>query len=162
MYESRLPSIRFTLATLFTFTSILLKNSSRRFHRHRFFKSESGCKYKAFSPFPPNLSRGFFKLFFETPVERASRRERSPSTQPERRLHVNSTPACILPLSRFGGCKDKANVYHFPNFSTTFFSNFFNRHWKPDSYNRKSQARTLAGSGKIPGQAPFQDTHERL
>ena len=123
-HESRLPSIRFTLATLFTFTSILLKNSSRRFHRHRFFKSESGCKYKAFSPFPPNLSRGFFKLFFEPPVERASRRERSPSTQPERRLHVNSTPACSLPLSRFGGCKDKVNLYHFPNFYTTFFQTF--------------------------------------
>ncbi|WP_287644491.1 MULTISPECIES: hypothetical protein, partial [Butyricimonas] len=29
-----------------------------------------------------------------------------------------------------------------------FFSNFFNQRWNPDFYNRKSQARTLTGSGK--------------
>ena len=48
---------RFTLATLFIFTSILLKNSSCHFHRPRFFRSESGCKDKAFY-----LS---FQIFFE-------------------------------------------------------------------------------------------------
>ncbi|MBS6689050.1 MAG: hypothetical protein KH300_12565, partial [Sanguibacteroides justesenii] len=30
----------------------------------------------------------------------------------------------ILPLSRFSGCKDKVNIYPFPNFSTTFFQTF--------------------------------------
>ena len=58
---------RFTLATLFIFTSILLKNSSCHFHRHRFFRSESGCKDKAFFRYIPNLFRSFFQTFFERP-----------------------------------------------------------------------------------------------
>ena len=37
---------------------------------------------------------------------------------------MNSTPSFILPLSRFSGCKDKVNIYPFPNFSTTFFQTF--------------------------------------
>ena len=115
---------RFTLATLFIFTSILLKNSSCHFHRPRFFRSESGCKDKAFLSFLPNLFRSFFKLFSRGPVQDRSRRKRSSSTPLERRLHLNSTPSFILPLSRFSGCKDKANFYPFPNFSTTFFQTF--------------------------------------
>ena len=43
----------------------ILKNSSCHFHRPRFFRSESGCKDKAFLSFLPNLFRSFFKLFFE-------------------------------------------------------------------------------------------------
>ena len=65
---------RFTLATLFIFTSILLKNSSCHFHHPRFFRSESGCKDKAFLSFLPNLFRSFFKLFFVTLVKENSRR----------------------------------------------------------------------------------------
>ena len=83
-------------------------------------KSESECKDKAFLPFPPNLSRSFFKLFFLAPPSRGNRRERSSSTSPERRLHVNPALPFSLPLFRFGGCKDKANFIHFPNFSTSF------------------------------------------
>jgi len=96
---------RFTLATLFIFTSILLKNSSCHFHRPRFFRSESGCKDKAFLSFLPNLFRSFFKLFFEGLVQGTSRRQRSSSTPPERRLHVNSTPSFILPCPVLAGAK---------------------------------------------------------
>ena len=131
---------RFTLATLFIFTSILLKNSSCHFHRPRFFRSESGCKDKAFLSFLPNLFRSFFKLFFEGLVQGTSRRQRSSSTPPERRLHVNSTPSFILPLSRFSGCKDKVNIYPFPNFSTTFFQTFFR--------NRRRRKLLQASSAK--------------
>ncbi len=115
---------RFTLATLFIFTSILLKNSSCHFHRPRFFRSESGCKDKAFLSFLPNLFRSFFKLFF-----RGSRLRDFPSskivinttrTPPPRELYSLFHP----PLSRFSGCKDKVNIYPFPNFSTTFFQTF--------------------------------------
>ena len=55
---------RFTLATLFIFTSILLKNSSCHFHHPRFFRSESGCKDKTFFRYLPNLFQSFFQTFF--------------------------------------------------------------------------------------------------
>ena len=110
---------------MFIFTSILLKNSSCHFHRPRFFRSESGCKDKAFLSFLPNLFRSFFKLFSRGPVQDRSRRKRSSSTPLERRLHLNSTPSFILPLSRFSGCKDKAMIPPFPNFFTIIFHLFF-------------------------------------
>ena len=59
---------RFTLATLFIFTSILLKNSSCHLHRRRFFRSESGCKDKAMIPPFPNFFTIIFHLFFKPPT----------------------------------------------------------------------------------------------
>ena len=115
---------RFTLATLFIFTSILLKNSSCHFHRPRFFRSESGCKDKAFLSFLPNLFRSFFKLFFRGPRLRDFPSSKivvnTTRTPPPRELDSLFHP----PLSRFSGCKDKVNIYPFPNFSTTFFQTF--------------------------------------
>ena len=106
------------------FTSILLKNSSSLFSRVARFRSESGCKDKAFSRFPPNLSRSFFKLFFRAP------RLKDPSTgkivvntsrtPPPRELAVPSS----RPPFRFSGCKDKAKFPPFPNFLTTFLATF--------------------------------------
>ena len=106
------------------FTSILLKNSSFHLHRHHLPWSESGCKDKAFSRFPPNLSRSFFKLFFRAP------RLKDPSTgkivvntsrtPPPRELAVPSS----RPPFRFSGCKDKAKFPPFPNFLTTFLATF--------------------------------------
>ena len=122
------------------FTSILLKNSSCHFYHSRFFRSESGCKDKAFLSFLPNLFRSFFKLFSRGPVQDRSRCKRSSSTPLERRLHVNLTPSFILPLSRFSGCKDKVNIYPFPNFSTTFFQTFFR--------NRRRRKLLQASSAK--------------
>ena len=61
--ESRLAPIPIHARYVVIFTSILLKNSSCHLHRRRFFRSESGCKDKAFLSFPPNLFRSFFKLF---------------------------------------------------------------------------------------------------
>ena len=106
------------------FTSILLKNSSSLFSRVARFRSESGCKDKAFSRFPPNLSRSFFELFFRAP------RLKDPSTgkivvnnsrtPPPRELAVPSS----RPPFRFSGCKDKAKFPPFPNFLTTFLATF--------------------------------------
>ena len=106
------------------FTSILLKNSSSLFSRIARFRSESGCKDKAFSRFPPNLSRSFFELFFRAPRLKVTRRERSSSTTPERHRHANSPSPRLAPPFRFSGCKDKAKIPPFPNFSTTFLSTF--------------------------------------
>ena len=123
-YESRLASIPIHARYVVIFTSILLKNSSFHLHRHRLSWSESGCKDKAFSRFPPNLSRSFFKLFFSSP------RLKGPSTgkivvstsrtPPPRELAVPSS----RPPFRFSGCKDKAKIPPFPNFSTTFLATF--------------------------------------
>ena len=115
---------RFTLATLFIFTSILLKNSSCHFHRPRFFRSESGCKDKAFLSFLPNLFRSFFKLFFEGLVQGTSRRQRSSSTPPERHLHVNSTPSFILPCPVLAGAKIRQTFTLFQTFQPLFFKLF--------------------------------------
>ena len=62
---------------------------------------ESGCKDKAFLSFPPNLFRSFFKLFFLAPPFKGSRRERSSSTSPERRHHVNSPSPRLASLVPF-------------------------------------------------------------
>ena len=70
VHESRLPSIPIHARYVVIFTSILLKNSSCHLHRRRFFRSESGCKDKAFLSFPPNLFRSFFKLFLKSLVIR--------------------------------------------------------------------------------------------
>ena len=74
VYESRLASIPIHARYVVIFTSILLKNSSCHFHHPRFFRSESGCKDKAFLSFLPNLFRSFFKLFFVPLVKENSRR----------------------------------------------------------------------------------------
>ena len=121
--ESRLPSIPIHARYVVIFTSILLKNSSCHLHRRRFFRSESGCKDKAFLSFPPNLFRSFFKLFFSRP------RLKGPPgkivvniarTPPPRELAVPSS----RPPFRFSGCKDKAKFPPFPNFLTTFLATF--------------------------------------
>ena len=92
---------RFTLATLFIFTSILLKNSSCHLHRRRFSRSESECKDKAFLSFPPNLFRSFFKLFFSRPRLKGPAGERLSSTSPERHHHVNSPSPRLASLVPF-------------------------------------------------------------
>ena len=101
VHESRLPSIPIHARYVVIFTSILLKNSSCHLHRRRFFRSESGCKDKAFLSFPPNLFRSFFKLFFLAPPFKGSRRERSSSTSPERHHHVNSPSPRLASLVPF-------------------------------------------------------------
>ena len=112
---------RFTLATLFIFTSILLKNSSCHLHRRRFFRSESGCKDKAFLSFPPNLFRSFFKLFFSRP------RLKGPPgkivvniarTPPPRELAV---PSSRLPRSVLAGAKIRQTLSLFQIFHKLFF-----------------------------------------
>ena len=106
------------------FTSILLKNSSSLFSRVARFRSESGCKDKAFSRFPPNLSRSFFELFFSSPPFKGHSPGKivvnNSRTPPPRELAVPSS----RPPFRFSGCKDKAKIPPFPNFSTTFLSTF--------------------------------------
>ena len=122
--QSRLPSIPILARYVVIFTSILLKNSSCHLHRRRFFKSESGCKDKAFLPFPPNLFPSFFKLFFSTP------RLKGPAGKDRRQHRQNAAitwtrrPLVSPPSSRFSGCKDKANFIPFPNFLQTFFLTF--------------------------------------
>ena len=122
-YESRLASIPIHARYVVIFTSILLKNSSFHLHHHRLSWSESGCKDKAFSRFLPNLSRSFFKLFFEPPFKGSLDGKDS-------RQHLENATATwthrplVSPPFRFSGCKDKAKIPPFPNFSTTFLSTF--------------------------------------
>ena len=124
VYESRLPSIPIHARYVVIFTSILLKNSSSLFSRVARFRSESGCKDKAFSRFPPNLSRSFFELFFSSPPFKGHSPGKivvnNSRTPPPRELAVPSS----RPPFRFSGCKDKAKIPPFPNFSTTFLSTF--------------------------------------
>ena len=124
VYESRLPSIPIHARYVVIFTSILLKNSSCHLHRRRFFRSESGCKDKAFLSFPPNLFRSFFKLFFSRPRLKGPPGKivvNNSRTPPPRELAVPSS----RPPFRFSGCKDKAKIPPFPNFLPSFFKLFY-------------------------------------
>ena len=106
------------------FTSILLKNSSFHLHRHRLSWSESGCKDKAFSRFPPNLSRSFFELFFRAPRLKVTRRERSSSTTPERHRHANSPSPRLAPRSVLAGAKIRQRFPLFQIFQPLFYQLF--------------------------------------
>ncbi len=106
------------------FTSILLKNSSSLFSRVARFRSESGCKDKAFSRFPPNLSRSFFELFFRAPRLKVTRRERSSSTTPERHRHANSPSPRLAPRSVLAGAKIRQRFPLFQIFQPLFYQLF--------------------------------------
>ena len=59
---------RFTLATLFFFTSILLKNSSCHFLRQRFFEAKADAKIKRFLVYFQIFFEVFSNFFFGRPV----------------------------------------------------------------------------------------------
>ena len=121
------------------FTSILLKNSSSLFSRVARFRSESGCKDKAFSRFPPNLSRSFFELFFSSPPFKGHSPGKivvnNSRTPPPRELAVPSS----RPPFRFSGCKDKAIISLFPNILAIIFQVFSANNYKSVT------SRTLGG-----------------
>ena len=120
--ESRLTSIPIHARYVVIFTSILLKNSSCHLHRRRFFRSESGCKDKAFLSFPPNLFRSFFKLFFSrAPVKRVPPGKivvNIARTPPPRELAV---PSSRLPRSVLAGAKIRQTLSLFQIFHKLFF-----------------------------------------
>ena len=116
---------RFTLATLFIFTSIIVKELFLSFSSSLVFSrsEKSDAKIKAFLSFLPNRFRSFSN-FFRGPRSRDFPSSKivinTTRTPPPRELDSLFHP----PLSRFSGCKDKVNIYPFPNFSTTFFQTF--------------------------------------
>ena len=136
-----IASIRFTLATFYFITSILLKNSSCHLSSPTLFWSESGCKDKAFLSFLPNLFRSFFKLFF-----RGSRLRDFPSskivvnmprTPPTRQVfHPFYRPS----PSGLAGAKIK-DLNTLLQIFLPLFWKFFSSSWKTRFYGRHPGAR---------------------
>ena len=121
VYESRLASIPIHARYVVIFTSILLKNSSFLFSRVARFRSESGCKDKAFSRFPPNLSRSFFELFFRAPFKGHSPGKivvNIARTPPSREIAV---PSSRLPRPVLAGAKIRQTLSLFQIFHKLFF-----------------------------------------